>query len=121
MFNGALRSTTTFVCGLGAVALLGLAGPAAAEPDAKIQRTWKAKCASCHGADGKGATEMGKKLAIPDMTAADWQKKTGDDLIKKAINDGIKREGKAEGMDSFKEKLTPEQIDGLAALVRGLK
>ena len=27
---------------------------ARAEVDKKTERTWKAKCASCHGADGKG-------------------------------------------------------------------
>ena len=116
-----LRTTMTIACGLGAIALFSLARPAAAEPDAKIQRTWKAKCASCHGADGKAATEMGKKLEIPDMTTPAWQKKVSDEVMKKSINEGLKREGKAEGMDGFKDKLTAEQVDGLVALVRTLK
>lgn len=121
MFTSALRNKTTFLCGLGAGVLLAVGGPASAEVDAKIQKTWKAKCASCHGPDGKAATEMGKKLGIPDMTAADWQKKNSDDTMKKSISEGLKRDGKAEGMDPFKDKLTPEQIDGLVALVRTLK
>jgi len=91
-----------------------------AEADPKVARTWKAKCSSCHGVDGKGKTDTGAKLAIPDMTTAEWQKKTTDAMVKKAINEGIKREGKAEGMDPFKDKLSAEQIDQLAAFVRTL-
>ena len=89
-----------------------------AETDPKVARTWKAKCSSCHGVDGKGATDTGTKLGIPDMTTAGWQKKTTDELVKKAIADGIKRDGKPEGMDPFKDKLSPEQIDQMAAYVR---
>ena len=29
--------------------------------------TYKSKCASCHGADGKGETPAGKKLAVKDF------------------------------------------------------
>jgi len=89
-----------------------------AEADPKVARMWKAKCSSCHGVDGKGKTDTGAKLGIPDMTTSEWQKKTTDAMVKKAINDGIKRDGKPEGMDPFKEKLTPEQIDQLAGFVR---
>jgi cytochrome c len=56
---------------------LALAAPIArAEVDKKIERTWKAKCAACHGADGKGQTEQGKQLGILDYTAPAWQKPT---------------------------------------------
>jgi len=41
--------------------------------------------------------------------------------MKKAILDGFKREGKPEGMDPFKDSLTPEQVDQLVAYVRTLK
>jgi mono/diheme cytochrome c family protein len=100
--------------------ILAVAMGAAAEPDAKTTRTWKAKCASCHGADGKGKTETGEKLGIPDMTSAKWQKEVSADEAKKAITDGFKRPGKSEGMDAYKDKLEPEQIDALVAYVKGL-
>jgi mono/diheme cytochrome c family protein len=101
--------------------LLSAAGPAsAAEPDAKTTRTWKAKCASCHGVDGKAKTEMGKKLDIPDFTTKEWQKKVSDETMRKSISEGVKREGKAEGMEAYKEKLDAAQIDGMIAIVRGL-
>ena len=54
-----------------AAALVPLAGRA--EADKKTERTWKAKCASCHGADGKGQTDLGQKMAIADYTDAAWQ------------------------------------------------
>ena len=45
--------------------------PAAADDAAA---TYKAKCAMCHGADGKGDTPVGKKMGIRDLTSADVQK-----------------------------------------------
>ena len=69
-----------------------------AEVDKKTERTWKAKCASCHGANGKGQTDQGKKMGIADYTAADRQK-----------------------MDPFKDKLDAAQIDSLVGYVRSLK
>ena len=93
---------------------------ASAESDVKTVRLWKVKCASCHGADGKGKTETGEKLAIPDMTTADWQKKVTDAEAKAAILDGFKRPDKKEGMDAYKEKLEPAQVDALVAHVRSL-
>jgi len=103
-----------------AAALFSFAGAARAEPDAKTVRLWRAKCASCHGADGNGKTEQGEKMGVSDMTSAAWQKKTTDDAIKKAILDGKKAEGKTEGMDPYKDSLSAEQIDALAAHVRTL-
>ncbi len=54
------------------------------------------------------------------MTSAAWQKKVGEPQMKVAILDGVKREGKPEGMDGFREKLSPEQVDALVAFVRDL-
>jgi mono/diheme cytochrome c family protein len=103
-----------------------LAAPTAAWADApnpQIERTWKAKCASCHGPDGKGQTEQGKKAAVSDMTTAEWQAKFTDAQIKAAINDGLKRDkgGVKQEMEAYKAKLRPDQVDGLVAYIRGLK
>ncbi len=94
-----------------------------AEVDKKTERTWKAKCSSCHGADGKGQTDQGKKMGVADYTAADWQKGRTDDQLKAAISDGIKREkaGKKQEMDPFKDKLDAAQIDALVGYIRSLK
>ena|SRR5581483_323342 len=73
---------------------------------------YKAKCAMCHGADGKGqmAQKMGSKAltdpAVQGMSTAD---------IAKIISDG---KGK---MSGFKGKLTDAQIQEVAAFVKTLK
>jgi mono/diheme cytochrome c family protein len=86
------------------------------------ERTWKAKCASCHGEDGKAQTEQGKKMAIRDLTTADWQKEFTDDRIRAAILNGVKaeRDGKKKEMDPYKDKLRPGQIDALIPFLRSL-
>jgi mono/diheme cytochrome c family protein len=101
------------------LAALVCAAAARAEVDPKVVRTWKAKCASCHGVDGKGETETGKKAKISDFTKADWQKGKTDAQIKSAIENGAKKEG-AE-MDPYKDKLDGAMIDGLVQYVRTLK
>jgi mono/diheme cytochrome c family protein len=95
----------------------------AAHADPASERLWKAKCGSCHGADGKGQTEQGKKMNVADLTTAAWQKEFTDDKIKAAINDGLKRDkaGVHQEMDAFKAKLKPEQVDALVAQIRALK
>ncbi len=108
---------------IGSIGVIGVLAStdASAEPSTKTVRTWKAKCASCHGTDGKADTEQGKKLAIPDFTSAKFQKDVSDADMKKAIHDGFKREGKPEGMDPYGEVLSGEQIDELVAYIRTLK
>jgi mono/diheme cytochrome c family protein len=104
---------------------MALAAPmlAAAEPNPQIERVWRGKCGSCHGADGKAQTEQGKKMAIADMSTAAWQGKLTDEQIKSAINDGLKRDksGAKQEMEGYKAKLRPDQIDGLVVYVRALK
>ena len=94
-----------------------------AEVDKKTKRLWKAKCASCHGANGKGQTDQGKKMGIADYAAADWQKGRTDGQLKASISDGVNREkaGKKQEMDPFKDKLDAAQIDSLVGYIRSLK
>ncbi len=96
---------------------------ALAEADKKTERLWKAKCASCHGAGGKGKTDQGEKMAIADYTDPAWQKAHTDADIKKAITDGVNREkgGKKQEMEGYTDKLSPEQIGQLVAYIRSLK
>jgi cytochrome c6 len=93
----------------------------AADGDAKTERAWRANCASCHGKDGKGQTEQGKKMVAGDMTTTEWQKRFTDEQMKKSITDGFKREtgGVVQEMKPFKAKLKPEEIDALVTYVRG--
>lgn len=106
-----MKKTLFAVLSLSLIAL-----SARGEVDKKTERTWKAKCASCHGADGKAATDQGKKLGIPDYTDASFQKSKTDDQLKAAITNGVKTD-KGE-MEGYKEKLSGEEIDNLVKLVR---
>lgn len=98
------------------VLALSLAATSAGAEDAA--ETWKAKCKSCHGEDGKAQTKMGQKEKIDDLSDAGWQKRHSDDKIRTVITEGSKKNPK---MKSYKEKLTPEQIDGLVKYVRTLE
>ncbi|HZH03082.1 MAG TPA: c-type cytochrome, partial [Myxococcaceae bacterium] len=44
----------------------------------EIADAYKAQCKSCHGADGKGDTKVGKKEKVKDMTSAEWHASTTD-------------------------------------------
>ena len=93
-----------------------------AEVDKKTERTWKARCASCHGPDGKAQTELAKRMKVRDMTTAAWQKEFSDDALRKAIKEGVHREqgGVKQEMEAFGETLKPEQIDALVQFIRSL-
>ena len=72
---------------------LALAASAAALSAADAQANWDKTCKACHGDDGKGATPMGKKLALKDFTDAKYQATFTDDQATKAIKEGITKDG----------------------------
>lgn len=76
--------------------------------------TYKAKCAACHGADGSGATAMGKKFKLRDLGSADVQKHSDEEL------QTIIAKGKPP-MPTFEKTLDAAQIQELAAYIRTLK
>jgi mono/diheme cytochrome c family protein len=103
------------------VFLLSASVASAAEDGEKL---FKAKCAACHGADGKGKTKQGAKMKIGDMTSADWKKDFGTaDKVKEVVEKGLNREkeGVKQEMKSFKGKVTPEQLDAIAEHAVALK
>jgi mono/diheme cytochrome c family protein len=110
----------TIAC-LAAVLALGVTSTARAA-DPPVERTWKAKCASCHGEDGKGQTKKGKEMLITDFSSPAWQKSVTDEKLKEKIENGTKAEkdGHKQEMDAYKDKLKPEQIDGLVKIIRSL-
>ena len=56
-------------------------------------------CKSCHGADGKGQTTMGKKSKAKDYTTADGQDWTDADGVKAILEGTGKMKGyKAKGI-----------------------
>jgi len=73
---------------------------------------YKAKCAMCHGPDGKGDTPAGKAMHVNDLSSADVQKMNDSDL------GAVISSGKGK-MPSYKT-LTPDQVKGLVGFVRSL-
>jgi len=73
------------------------------------EATFKAKCAGCHGADGKGKEAM----KTTDLAAADVQKKSDADLS------GVITNGKGK-MPPYKT-LSADQVKDLVSYVRSLK
>ncbi len=73
---------------------------------------FKSKCQMCHGADGKGSP-TGLKMGVHDWHGADVQKMTDQQIIDTITN------GKAK-MPAYKDKLSADQIKGLAAYVKAL-
>ena len=74
--------------------------------------TYKAKCAACHGPDGKGSA-MGQKMGVRDFSSADVQKET-DAQLTEIVTKG---KGKMPGYDG---KLKDSEIKDLVAYVRSL-
>ena len=75
--------------------------------------TFKAKCVACHGADPKGDTTVGKKMALKDLASPEIQKMSDDELTA-AIADGKNK------MPSYKKSLKPDQIKELVEYIRSL-
>ena len=73
---------------------------------------FKTSCVACHGPDGAGS-RLGKSMKAPDLRADEIQKKA-DAELKTSVS-----EGKG-NMPSFKNSLSPDQIQSLIAYVREL-
>jgi cytochrome c6 len=75
--------------------------------------TYKAKCASCHGADGKGTTGIGKTLGVHDFGSDQVVKESDADLITIVTNGKNK-------MPAYGKSLKDTDIKDLVAYVREL-
>ncbi len=75
--------------------------------------TFKAKCAGCHGPDGKGATAAGKAVGAHDFASPEVQKMSDADLA------GIISTGKNK-MPAYAKTLKEPEITALVAYVRSL-
>lgn len=81
---------------------------------------WDQHCAMCHGADGKGQTNMGKKLGAKDYTDPKVQAALTDDAATKAIKDGYKTEDGKTVMRPAKN-LSDDEVKALVAHIRTFK
>ena len=96
---------------LGLALLLALSTFAAAQDSAA---DYKAKCAMCHGADGKASTGMGKTMGLKPFSDPDVQGMSDADMAALIAN------GKGK-MPAMKGKLTDDQIKGLVKYVKSMK
>jgi cytochrome c6 len=106
-----MKRTLTMLATLCAVGLGATAHGAKADNTA--ESTFKAKCAMCHGADGKGETPTGKSMKVKDFASEDVQKMSDADLSA-AISGG---KGK---MPAYKT-LSADQVKALVAYIRTFK
>ncbi len=94
-----------------AVASLCAVIPAQAQGGAAL---FKAKCAPCHGPDGKGETAMGRVLKVRDLSSAEVQKQTDAELT------AVIENGKGK-MPAYKGKLSSGDVKELVSYIRSLK
>jgi mono/diheme cytochrome c family protein len=94
-------------------ALLVFAGPVRPLQAADTRsENWQTHCSVCHGDDGKGQTEEGRKKKARNLTNEKWQNTIDDARIVRSITKGH------DNMPSFRKKLTESEIKALAAEVR---
>jgi mono/diheme cytochrome c family protein len=75
--------------------------------------TYKAKCAMCHGADGKGDTPMAKKMGAHDFASQEVQSQSDAQLAE------IIAKGKNK-MPGYEKSMKESEIKDLVAYVREL-
>ncbi|HKX83458.1 MAG TPA: cytochrome c [Pyrinomonadaceae bacterium] len=89
--------------------------PEVANPIEAGKTLYTRNCANCHKEDGSGGKVVieGRTLN-PDNLTSDKIKGFSDEKITKYVTDGIEDEG----MPSFKDKLSPEEIRMVVTYVR---
>jgi cytochrome c6 len=104
-----LSALTLFVAGIVAIFLL---APRANSQGAG-EKIYKAKCATCHGADGTGATPAGKATKARDFCSDEVKKETDEEWAE------IIAKGKNK-MPAYDKKLTDAEVKDVVAFIRGL-
>ena len=88
---------------------------------ASASENWENHCTKCHGADGKGLTKIGKKLALKDYTDATVQAGLKDEDMSKAIAEGVKDKKGKEVMKAYSPELSAPEVADLVAYIRKFK
>src|SRR5215469_8053668 len=96
---------------LAAFSVLCLSQAKAEERSASL---YKAKCAVCHGAAGKGDSPAGKSMGVVSFADPKVAGKS-DAALKEAIEKGKNK------MPAYGKGLKPDEIQGLLAYIRSLK
>jgi mono/diheme cytochrome c family protein len=85
----------------------------AANAQSSGEAVYKAKCASCHGPDGAGATPAGKATKARDFCSEEVKKETDAEWI------AIITKGKSK-MPAYDKKISDAEIKDVVAYIRGL-
>ncbi len=100
--------------GIAVLAVLCLAATSLRAQDvASGEKVYKAKCASCHGPDGKGETAAGKATKARDLCSADVKKETDaawTEIVVKGKNK----------MPSYDKKISDAEVKDVIAYMRSL-
>ena len=99
---------------LALVILLHSSSQAASPTAGDGAETFKAKCAACHAPDGTGSSPAGKAMKVRDLSSADVQAQTDDQLF------DIVSKGKGK-MPGFEKSLGADKCKELVAFIRTLK
>jgi cytochrome c6 len=94
-----------------AVAMFLLVSPAKSQGAG--EKVYKAKCASCHGPDGVGATPTGKATKARDFCSDEVKKETDEEWTTIIVKGRNK-------MPSYDKKLTDAEVKDVIAYIRGL-
>ena len=98
-----------------------LGGMVLARADAaKGKETFEAKCANCHGKDGKAETTMGKKLKLADLSDAKAMGEKAEADIIKIITQGGKAVGRSAMMGAWGEKLGEQGVKDVMEHIKDL-
>ena len=98
--------------GFGALAVV-LMFCATARTDDKSVAFYKQKCATCHGAEGKGDTPAGKSMKIRSFADPEVAKMSDDELA------GAIEKGKGK-MPPYGKSMKPDEIKTMVAYIRSL-
>lgn len=103
-----------FLSGIALAGMLCVAGTAVCAQDkANGEKVYKAKCAGCHGPDGKGETAAGKATKARDICSEDVKSESDaawTDIIVKGKNK----------MPSYDKKVTDAELKDVIAYMRSL-
>ncbi len=117
-----MRERSLFALRAVLLALLALAvfgAVSLAAPDETAAKLFKARCATCHGVDGRGDTTAGRAAGVKDWTDGKTLKALSDAQIEQTIRTGVKAPDGKDRMPPF-PKLTDDQIKALREHVRSL-
>ena len=81
---------------------------------------WDQQCVKCHGADGKGQTNIGKHLGCKDYSDAKVQDALTDAAAIKSIKEGVKNSDGRTVMKAY-DGLSADDATAVVAYLRTLK